>query len=127
MLDPGAIADALHPAPDRDVADRVAHFSDAEKLGAALPSPRHRASAGWSVRDDASPFRFFGGVPSRNAFKRLVDGLRGGGERRVALQRDPDPLAGEIIDASSSPPGAPPSTIGSVRRGGNRFEFAAAS
>ena len=77
--------------------------------------------------DDARPFRLFGDAALTQRLQRLVDGLRRGGERRVALQRDPHALAGEIVEVAIISSGAPPSTIGSRRRGRDRFQLAARS
>ena len=67
MLDPGAVADALHPATHRDVPDGDAHFfSPRNSLLRAFTSTSRMARPASS--DDASPFRFFGDVPSRSAF-----------------------------------------------------------
>ena len=68
VRDKGAIADALHPAPHRDVADHAGHyfFSPSQSVARAFTSASRMARPVSS--DDASPLRFFGEVPSRNAF-----------------------------------------------------------
>src|SRR6478609_6184475 len=67
ILDPGPVADALHAAADHDLEDRPAHFFSPRK-----PALRALTSASRITRlvrsGDGSPVRFFGGVPSRNAF-----------------------------------------------------------
>ncbi|MGY4419529.1 hypothetical protein ACVWY2_001954 [Bradyrhizobium sp. JR6.1] len=67
LVHPGTIADALHPAADRDMADHTAHFfrprnSPLRALVSASRITRLVSS------DEAMPFRFFGEVPSRSAF-----------------------------------------------------------
>ena len=67
FLDPGAIANALHAATDRDVADRATHV-----LMPRNSAVRALVSASRITRpvssDDAIPLRLFGEAPSRNAF-----------------------------------------------------------
>src|SRR4051812_22046124 len=66
MLDPGAVADALHLAADRHLLDGVAHFFNPRKSAVRVFMSASRVTRAVSS-EDASPFRFFGAVPSRNA------------------------------------------------------------
>lgn len=67
LLDPRAVADALHAAADGDVADYAAHvFRPRNSALRALVSASRIARP--VSPDEAMPLRFFGEVPSRNAF-----------------------------------------------------------
>src|SRR5262249_35804711 len=66
FLDPGAVADALHVAADRHLLDRMVHFFNPRKSALRALASAARVKRAVSSKD-ARPFRFFGGVPSRNA------------------------------------------------------------
>jgi len=67
VLDPGAVTDALHPAADRHMENRVGHVFNPRKAPARCFVSASRVTRAVSS-GDANPFRFFGGMPSRSAF-----------------------------------------------------------
>src|ERR1700760_1770468 len=66
VIDPGAVADALHPATYRDAADGDGHRFALRNSATRIFTSASRIT--FAVRSaDARPVKAFGAVPSRNA------------------------------------------------------------